>query len=144
MTCPMFNSSCPFTTLVPYSCSPLVQVTDAGLQGSEKKEMLFLTSRLWSNLTLQSRPLHSLTALLRVCSMLCHSSTPTGCVQAAFQSTVTRLRDFTVITESSGMAASENLWSVDFRPGSAHNDGLFMRLSEIGSGVFYSEINQMF
>ncbi len=48
---------------------------------------------------------------------------------------VARPRDFVVITESSAATASENLWSVDFRHGSAHNDGLFLKLSEIWSGV---------
>ncbi len=33
-------------------------------------------------------------------------------------------RDFAVITDSSAIASSENLWSAQFRPGSAHNDGL--------------------
>ncbi len=42
---------------------------------------------------------------------------------------VVRLRDFTVITGSSMTAASENLWSADIRPGSAHNDSLFMKLN---------------
>ncbi len=46
------------------------------------------------------------------------------------------------------MVASENLWSVDFRPGSTHNDVLFIKLSKIWSGVntkgFILKINGMF
>ncbi len=56
-------------------------------------------------------------------------------VQDSRTAGVARLRDFAVITESSATVASENLWSVDFRPGSAHNDGLFMTLSEVWSGI---------
>ncbi len=59
------------------------------------------------------------------------------CFRAQYSRTagVIRLRVFAVITESSATAASENLWSVDFRPSSAHNDGLFMKFGEIWSGV---------
>ncbi len=56
-------------------------------------------------------------------------------VQDSQTAGVARLWDFAVITELSATVASENLWSVDFRPGSAHNDGLFMKLSEVWSGI---------
>ncbi len=82
---------------------------------------------------------HFRTAPLPFCSILCHPSTPIGCVQAAFQHSwtagVVRRWDFTVITDSSGTAASENLWSVDFGTSSAHSYSLFMKLSEIWSGA---------
>ncbi len=44
-------------------------------------------------------------------------------------------RDFWEITKLRTTAASENLWSVDFRPGSTHTKVLFMKLSEIWSGI---------
>ncbi len=47
---------------------------------------------------------------------------------------VARPRDFAVTTASSATTASENLWSADFRPGSAHNDSLFIKFGEIWSG----------
>ncbi len=81
---------------------------------------------------------HSQTALLHVCSVLCHPSTPTGCVQATFQSAAQpdswsqRLQEFAVITESSATTASENLWSTGL---ALHIMTLFMKLSEKSSGV---------
>ncbi len=76
--------------------------------------------------------------LLCVYSMRRRLSTPAGCVQLHWECStagVAGLWDFAVITESSATAVSENLWSVYFRPDSAHNDSLFMKLSEIWSGV---------
>ncbi len=84
-----------------------------------------------------------------IAEWLCHVSGPCSAVRqhlpAAFRlrvrkqhswtAGVARQWDFVVITESHATVASENLWSVDFKPGSTHNDSLFMKLSEIWSGI---------
>ncbi len=64
----------------------------------------------------------SMFAALSLCFRAQHSNRTTG---------VARLQDFALISESSATAASKNLRSVDFRPDSAHDDALFMKLSEI-------------
>ncbi len=84
---------------------------------------------------------HSRTALLHVSFEPRRPSTPTACVQVVFQSAVqpdswshktTSFHSNFRIECDRGLW---NLWSVDFRPSSAHNDGLFMKFGEIWSGV---------
>ncbi len=69
-----------------------------------------------------------------LCSAVCQHP------HSAFQSAarperVVRPRDFVVIKESPATTTSENLWPVDFRPGFAHIEVLFMKFGEIWSGV---------
>ncbi len=59
--------------------------------------------------------------------VLRHPSAPTGCVlERSMAASVTRLWDFTVIEISRATTFHENLWSVDFRPGSNHYDVLLV------------------
>ncbi len=84
-----------------------------------------------------------------VCYMLHHPSTPISCLpEYMTDGQLENDNIIALITELRAIAASENLWFVDFSHGSTNNDILFMKWSAIWSGsnslcvrvcVFYSE-----